>query len=107
MINKINDPLANISINRFIEGFKQYPELEKVFNIRLKRLISKGISFYELPRIYQWIIINKYLMPKKLNTINSCLNKLFNIDNNNLNKKINEFAKWLNHQQISINLLNF
>jgi hypothetical protein len=87
MFLNMRDPFANIAIDDLRDGLSRYPAIEKLFNRRCRKLVEKGLPFYELPLLYKWLLVPGDLGLQKLGTLDKCLTNL-NGCNTSLDRKI-------------------
>lgn len=83
----MNDPFKPLSLPDLNAAMSAYPAIERQFNFRCRKRVSRGLSFYELPRLYQWLLVPGGLAPLKLAIIDKCLDDLYGRDSQ-LNKQI-------------------
>jgi hypothetical protein len=103
----MRNPFNKISADEFKEGFEIYPAIEKMFNWRFRRLINNRlITFYTLPRIFQWIIQRGMIAEQKLQTLDRALTFLIG-KNRSLDKKIQEIARLQSDPEIFQALTEF
>jgi len=88
----MRNPFDKIPIELFQEGAQKYPSVAKLFEKRIKRLVNRGLAFFDLPRIYQWMIIGGCIAQQKLSTLDKAL-EFLNGKNPTLDRKIREIAK--------------
>jgi len=88
----MRDPFDRIPLELFEEGSQKYPSIEMIFEKRIKRLVRRGLTFFELPRIYQWMIVGGNIAQQKLSTLDSALTFISG-KNAKLDKKIREIAR--------------
>ena len=95
----MRNPFAQIPIELFQQGRRQYPALGKFFDKRVRRLVSRGLVFFELPVIYQWMIVPTEVAQLKLESIDRALEFLSAIDKA-LDRKIREIANLMSDAQM-------
>lgn len=90
----VRNPFEPLSINDFEKSLIKYSAVNKFFSYRMKRLIMRGkLTFFDLPRLYKWLIIGKDIAQKKLSAINTCLECLYSIEDSGLGARIRNLGK--------------
>ena len=95
----MNDPFKSLSLPDLDAATSAYPAIERQFNFRCREWVSRGLSFYELPRLYQWLLIPSGLAPLKLAIIDRCLDDLYGRDTQ-LNKQIKRLDTFRSDNQV-------
>jgi hypothetical protein len=95
----MRDPFANISIDDLRDKLDRYSAIQKLFNRRCRKLVEKGLSFYELPLLYKWLLVRGHLGLQMLSTRDKCLTNLNGRDTN-LDRKIKNLGSTNSDDQV-------